>query len=58
MNIKLNYLYRDGANYKQYNQVIFANPNHRSLREIESIIRSNQQVIIVNNFKGLNFLFI
>ena len=27
MNIKFNYLYRDGSNYKQYNEVIFSNPN-------------------------------
>lgn len=38
MNICFSYLYRDGANYKQYNEVIFANPSNRTLKEIESII--------------------
>lgn len=41
MNIKLSYLYRDGSNYKQYNQIVFANPNQRNLVEIQTIIRSN-----------------
>jgi hypothetical protein len=41
MNIKLSYLYRDASNYKQYNQIIFGNPNQRSLEEIQTIIRSN-----------------
>ena len=39
MNIKFRYLYRDGANYKNYNEVIFSNPNGISLEIIENIIR-------------------
>ena len=27
MNIKLTYLYRDGANYKKFNEVVFLNKN-------------------------------
>ncbi|WP_250161344.1 hypothetical protein [Algoriphagus algorifonticola] len=33
LNLKLNYRYRDGANYKQFGWVIFANPNSLSPRE-------------------------
>ena len=39
MNIKLSYLYRDGSNYKQYNQIIFDNPNSITLKKIRKIIR-------------------
>ncbi len=39
MNIKFSYLYRDGANYKNYNQIIFSNPNSINLLEIEKLIR-------------------
>jgi len=35
MNIKLNYLYRDGGNYKNYGQVVFANSLNLPLGEIE-----------------------
>lgn len=41
MNIKLSYLYRDGANYKQYNNVIFANPDVISLNEIRNRIKKS-----------------
>ena len=41
MNIKLNYLYRDASNYKNFGSVVFSNPNHASLRNIESIIKQN-----------------
>jgi len=34
-NIKFNYLYRDGANYKSWAEVIFANPDQLALDEIE-----------------------
>lgn len=34
-NIKLYYLYRDGANFKQYSEVIFKNPDATNLKEIE-----------------------
>jgi len=35
-NIKFNYLYRDGANYKSWGEVIFSNPGRLALSEIES----------------------
>lgn len=40
MNIKLCYLYRDGANYKNHHSVIFKNPGKVSLEEIRGAIRS------------------
>ena len=40
-NIKFVYLYRDGGNYKQHNEIIFSNPNQRPLAEVEKIIRKN-----------------
>jgi hypothetical protein len=41
MNIKFAYLYRDASNYKQYNEVVFANPNELPLEQIQRIITSN-----------------
>jgi hypothetical protein len=38
MNVKFCYKYRDGANYKKYNEIVFANPLNRTLEEIECII--------------------
>jgi len=35
-NIKFNYLYRDGANFKSWGEVIFSNPEKLTLIEIES----------------------
>jgi len=39
-NIKFNYLYRDGANYKNFNSVIFDNPSNISLDILLKIIKS------------------
>ncbi len=39
-NIKFNYLYRDGANYKNFNSVIFDNPDSVSLNVLLKIIKS------------------
>ena len=39
MNIKLNYLYRDGGNYKQYHEEVYTNLNALSIEEIETRIR-------------------
>ena len=39
MNIKFCYIYRDGANYKNYNEIIFSNPNSINLLEIEKLIQ-------------------
>lgn len=41
MNIKFSYLYRDGANYKQFNEVVFGNPSKLSVQEIETTIKEN-----------------
>ena len=35
-NIKFNYLYRDGSNYKSWGEVVFTNPNQLTLEEIET----------------------
>ncbi|MFL9844177.1 hypothetical protein [Flavobacterium rhizosphaerae] len=40
-NIKLNYLYRDASNYKQYGSVVFANTNNIAAKTINNIIKSN-----------------
>ncbi|GAB3922934.1 hypothetical protein [Mucilaginibacter myungsuensis] len=39
-NIKFNYLYRDAGNYKTFGSVMFADPDHLSLQELEARIRS------------------
>ena len=41
MNIKFCYLYRDSANYKQYNQIVFSNANHVNIGMIRKIIKQN-----------------
>jgi hypothetical protein len=41
MNIKFSYLYRDGSNYKNFNDVVFSNSNSISLHRIEEAIRNN-----------------
>jgi len=41
MNIKLEYLYRDEANYKDFREVIFPNPDKLSLSYIEEVINKN-----------------
>jgi hypothetical protein len=38
MNIKFTYRYRDYANYKKYNEVIFSNPSNKLIHEIEQFI--------------------
>jgi hypothetical protein len=40
MNVKLEYLYRDGANFKQYSEVIMSNINHLSIKYIKNRIYS------------------
>jgi hypothetical protein len=40
MNIKFSYFYRDGGNYKKYDNVIFANPDNVDLSELEILIHS------------------
>lgn len=41
MNIKFSYLYKDGSNYKQYHQIVFASSGQSTLGEIQTILRSN-----------------
>jgi len=36
--LRLNYLYRDYANYKQFGHAIFSNPNHLKIEEVEAIL--------------------
>ena len=38
MNIKFCYRYRDYANYKKYNEVVFSNPSNKPIQEIEQFI--------------------
>jgi len=40
MNVKFSYLYRDGANYKQWHEEVFANTHGFALEEIEAFIRN------------------
>lgn len=40
-NIKFNYLYRDGGNYKIYGSQVFSNPKKLPLKEIETKITAN-----------------
>ncbi len=40
MNIGIDYLYRDAGNYKQWNQVIFANPASLDANDLDVRIRS------------------
>ncbi len=39
-NIKINYLYRDGGNYKKSNSIIFSNPQNIELSILENLVRS------------------
>lgn len=39
-NIKFNYLYRDGGNYKTWNNEVFPNPQSLTLTEIDNGIRN------------------
>jgi hypothetical protein len=36
--VKFNYLYRDGANYKSWGEVVFANPENLALDEIDKTL--------------------
>jgi hypothetical protein len=39
LNLKFCYQYRDGANYKNYNEVVFLNDTGRTIKEIEATIK-------------------
>ena len=40
LNLKFEYQYRDAANYKQYNWIVFSNPNKLSIENIDALIRN------------------
>ncbi len=40
-NIRFNYLYRDGSNFKKWASVVFANPDNLSVDDIGHSLRSN-----------------
>jgi len=40
MNVRFNYLYRDGANYKQYGHTVFSNNSGLTSEEIENTIKA------------------
>ncbi|WP_413670619.1 hypothetical protein ACEN9X_12165 [Mucilaginibacter sp. Mucisp86] len=39
-NIKFNYLYRDGANYKNLKSIIFNNPENITLSTVQNLIQA------------------
>lgn len=41
INIKLNYLYRDSGNYKQFGNVVLTNLNNLEIAHVEEVIRQN-----------------
>ena len=47
LNLKLNYLYREGANYKQFGSVVFANPDFLTPRKASEQLREK---LISNEF--------
>ena len=40
-NLKLNYLYRDGSNYKKWGSVTFLNPDNLTCERVEETIRQS-----------------
>lgn len=38
MNVKFSYRYRDYANYKKHNEIVFSNPSEKPIQEIEQFI--------------------
>jgi len=60
MNVQVNYLYRDGANYKQFGNVVFSNKTEIPITEIERSIKTaliSEQYFYVNEwqFPDLHF---
>jgi len=39
MNIRFEYLYRDGGNYKQFGDVVFANPEGIEIQRLENLVQ-------------------
>lgn len=60
MNIKLNYLYRDFSNYKQYGSIVFENSKDITLEELTAIIESkliDGEYFSADEWKIPNFFF-
>ena len=60
MNIKFSYLYRDGANYKQFNEVVFSNLTNLTLKEIEATFKEkliDGQWFVAKDWKLLDMHF-
>lgn len=54
-NIKFNYLYRDGSNYKSWGEVIFLNPENLAVNEVE--VKLLNAFLPDNNLPPIKFLF-
>jgi hypothetical protein len=39
MNVRLTYLYRDAGNFKNWGEVVFANPRNFSIAQVDQMIR-------------------
>lgn len=60
-NVKFCYQYRDGANYKNYNEVVFLNDTGKTIAEIKDIIKKaliNGEWFIAENWKLPDLHFI
>jgi len=61
-NIKFNYLYRDGANFKSWGEVIFSNPEKLYLNDVETklidLFLPNQLFIAHQIYIPEKFLFL
>jgi len=54
MNIAFHYLYRDGANYKNLNTVIFDNPNDITLETLSQLLKDkliSEEYFYANEWK-------
>jgi hypothetical protein len=58
--IRFKYLYRDASNYKQWGSVIFSNPEHIPIDEIDRLLKSNfeEKCFFIAHQAGLPELFI
>lgn len=41
MNIRMEYLYRDAGNYKNWGEVVFANPNRVPVSDVEKLVAAD-----------------
>ena len=60
-NIKFNYLYRDGSNFKSWGEVVFSNPENLTIHEIEAKLLNafltDKQFVASQIFISEKFLF-